>query len=132
MRDQRRTDPKQMELQSELKKALRQCWFSLDSKKSGGQKPWSFAAATKCAGLTSRWPDTSRTTVQFTIDGPISLYGVEVRFFPISSKDQGRVRQFRTNVVPGRSIGYALDAVRSWTGDLLRVDKEALQTISPI
>ena len=44
-RDLHRTDQKHKELQNELhdewKKDLRQCWFSLDCKKAGGQKPWS-------------------------------------------------------------------------------------------
>ena len=45
IRDLRRTDPKHMEMRNELydecKRAHRQCWFSLDCKKVGGQKPWS-------------------------------------------------------------------------------------------
>ena len=44
----RRSAGKHMELQNELyddwKKALHQCWFSLDSKKAGGQKQWSVIA----------------------------------------------------------------------------------------
>ena len=51
------------------------------------------------------------------LDGPIIPFGAEVKFFPISSK-RGRVHQFGTKVLPGKFIAYALNAERSWTGDL--------------
>ena len=48
MRDLLHVDPKHMELRNELydewNKALRQCGFSLDFWKAGGQKPWSVNA----------------------------------------------------------------------------------------
>ena len=37
---------------------------------------------------------------------------LEVKFFPISAKDQGRVHQFGTKVFPGMFMGYSLDARR--------------------
>ena len=70
MRDLHLTDPKEMELQNELydewKKALRQYWFSLDSKNAGGQEQWSVNGS-KCGKPTCRWPDALWTSVQFTI-----------------------------------------------------------------
>ena len=42
--------------------------------------------------------------------GPIILFGAEVKFFPIPSKDQGRVHQFGTRVHPRIFTGYALNA----------------------
>ena len=66
------------------------------------------------------------------LDEPIVPIGAEVKFFPISSKDQGRVHQFGKKVLPGIFIGYALNAGRSWTGDLLKADTEDLKTMSTI
>ena len=41
------------------------------------------------------------------------------------------MHQFGTKVLLGKFIGYALNAVRTWTGDLLMVDAVDLQTIPP-
>ena len=65
-------------------------------------------------------------------DGPIIPFGAEVKFYPVSSKDQDRVQRFGTHVLPGIFIGYALNAGRRWTGDLLMVDTEDLQRNSTI
>ena len=43
-------------------------------------------------------------------DGPIIVFGSEVKFDPISSKDQSRVHQFGTNVFLGILIGYGSNA----------------------
>ena len=42
--------------------------------------------------------------------GPIIPIGAEVKFFPISAKDQRRVHQFSEKVFPGIFMGYALNA----------------------
>ena len=49
----------------------------------------------------------------------------------MSAKDRGRVHQFGTKVLPAIFIGYSLNAVGSWTGDLLTVDMEDLKTMPP-
>ena len=43
-------------------------------------------------------------------EGPIFPFGAEVKFYPISSRDQGRMHQFRTKVPPGMFVGCALNA----------------------
>ena len=62
---------------------------------------------------------------------PIIPFGAEVTFYPLSSEDRGRVQQFGTKVLPGRFMGYALNAGASWTGDQLIVDTEDLKTMPP-
>ena len=57
---------------------------------------------------------------------PIIPFGAEVNFYPLSSEDRGRVQQFGTKVLPGRFLGYALNAGASWTGDRLIVDTEKI------
>ena len=52
------------------------------------------------------------------------------KIYPISSKDQGPVHQFGTKVCPGIFAGYALNAGRSWTGDLLIVNTEDLLKVT--
>ena len=61
-------------------------------------------------------------------DEPIIPFGSGVMFHRRSSKDQGRAHQFGTKALPGTFIGYALNAGESWSGDLLIVDTEDLQT----
>ena len=70
------------------------------------------------------------TAISGLCEGPIIPCGTEVNFNPIS-EDQGRVHQFGTKVLPGRFIGYALNAEGSWTGDLVKVDTKNMQTIPP-
>ena len=50
------------------------------------------------------------------VEGAIIPFGGEVKFC------QGQVRQFGKRTFPGVFIRYALNAERSWTGDLLIVD----------
>ena len=63
---------------------------------------------------------------------PIIPFGADVRNFPISLEDQRRVHHFGTNVLRGIFIGYPLNALGGWTGDLLRVDTEDLKNNSTI
>ena len=57
-------------------------------------------------------------------EDPIFPCGAESKNNPILSKDQGRVHQFGTKVFLVIFMRYALNAGRSWTGDLLTVDSE--------
>ena len=84
--------------------ALRQQWCSLNFKKAAGQKPRTVTVISK---------------ILVPLEGPII------------SKDQGRVHQLGTNVLLGKFMGYALNAVRSWTGGLLMVDTEGLKSMPP-
>ena len=45
---------------------------------------------------------------------------------PISAKDLSRLHQFGPNVLPGIFHGYALHAVRIWTGGILVADLEKM------
>ena len=104
---------------------------------SGLQESWS-AEATECDCYLGKVQDLQADGLtpherrfNSPIEGSIIPFGAEVKFCLISSKDQGRVHQFGTNVLPGLSIRYVLKAVGSWTGDLLTVDAEDLETMLP-
>ena len=64
-------------------------------------------------------------------DGPITLFGGEVKFYPIYCKDQSRVHHFGTKVLPGMFMGYALNVARGWTGDLFITNTKHLKTMPP-
>ena len=59
------------------------------------------------------------------------LFGAEENFYPISAKEQGRVHQFGAKIFPGMFMEYALNAGRSWAGDLLVAHAEDLKTVPP-
>ena len=63
------------------------------------------------------------------IQGLIIPVGSLVEYYPISAKDQSRIRQFGKKVLPGLFLGYALYAVRIWKGDVLVADLEELETM---
>ena len=52
--------------------------------------------------------------------------GAEAQFYP-TSKYEGRVHQFGTQVLLGILMGYALNAESGWAGNLLIVDSEDLR-----
>ena len=54
-----------------------------------------------------------------------------MKLYLFSAKDQGRVHQFGTEVLPEIFMVYALNPERSWIGDLLIVSKEDLETMPP-
>ena len=87
--------------------------------------------SSKCAKFSSRRQDTLWTSVQFTFWRAIIPCGAEVEVDSKSSTYQGPVHQFSTKVLHGKIMGYALNAGRSWTGDLLIVDAEDLQPMPP-
>ena len=86
----RRIDPKQMELHSELydewKRALRQCWFSLDFKNLVGRGNGVSSLSSKRAIPTSRWPDTLWTSVQLTMWKPEYLHMTKVEHISSAQK----------------------------------------------
>ena len=57
--------------------------------------------------------------------------GAEVKFNPISSKDQGRVHPFGIKVFRGLVMGYVLNEERCWIGDFLILDAEDLEAMPP-
>ena len=109
----------QNELYDEWKMALRQYWFSLYFKKVGGQKQWSVIAIFE---MCKTYWQMDRLFVNVGsihhVEWPIIPFEAEVKFFPTSSTDQGRVHQFGTNVFRGIFTGYAFNAGGSWTGDV--------------
>ena len=40
-------------------------------------------------------------------NGPVLLFGATVEYHPISAKDQSRLHQFGSKVLPGIFLGYA-------------------------
>ena len=61
--------------------------------------------------------------------GPIIMFGSLVEYYPISAKDQSRIRHFVKKVLPGLFLGYALYAGRIWKGDMMVADVEELETM---
>ena len=58
-------------------------------------------------------------------EGPIILFGAEVKFFSKSAKDQGRVHQPGTKFLFGIFMEYALNAAGSWTGEIFFPENDA-------
>ena len=59
--------------------------------------------------------------------GPVMPFGALVEYHPIAAKDISRVHQVRPKVLPGICLGYALNAVSIWKGDILVADIEELE-----
>ena len=55
-------------------------------------------------------------------NGPTIPFGVMVEYHPISAKDQSRLHQFGSQVLPGVFLGYALCAGRFRKGDIMVAD----------
>ena len=62
-------------------------------------------------------------------EGPIIPFGSLVEYHPITAKDQSKNHQFGKKVLPGLFLGYALNAVGIWKGDVLVADLEELETM---
>ena len=60
-------------------------------------------------------------------EGPIVPFGAMVEYHPIYAKDQSRLHQFGSKVLPGIFLGHALHAGRIWKGDILVADIEELE-----
>ena len=61
--------------------------------------------------------------------GPIIPFGSLVEYYPISAKDQSRIRK-QKKVLPGLFLGYALYAERGiWKGDIMVADIEEMETM---
>ena len=63
--------------------------------------------------------------------GQSFLFEQKSKCYPTSSKDQGRVHQFGTKVLPGTFMGYAMNTGGSWTGDMWIADTADLKTMPP-
>ena len=63
------------------------------------------------------------------LKGPVIPFGSLVEYYPISAKDQSRIRQFGKKVLPGLFFGYALYAGGVWKGDIMVADTEELETM---
>ena len=60
-------------------------------------------------------------------DGPAIPFGAMVEYHLISVKDQSRLHQFGSKVLPGKFLGYALYAGEIWKGDIMVADIEELE-----
>ena len=63
------------------------------------------------------------------VNGPIIPFGSLVEYHPITAKDQSRIHQIGTKVLPGLFLGHALYAGGIWKGDVLVADLEELETV---
>ena len=111
MRDPRGTDPKHMELQNKLQdewqKALSQHWFSLDFKKTGGQRQGNVIAIFEmCKTFQQMARHIMNVGSPHHLKGRIYFFGTEVNFHPTSSKAQGRKHQSGRKVFPGIFMGW--------------------------
>ena len=59
--------------------------------------------------------------------GPVIPFGAMVEYHRISAKDQSRLHQFGSKVLPGIFLGYALYAGGMWKGDIMIADIEELE-----
>ena len=59
-------------------------------------------------------------------NGPVIPFGAMVEYHPISSKDQSRLHQFGSKILPGIFLGYALYPGGIWKGDIVVADSEEL------
>ena len=101
------------------------------------------------SGLNEEWWDRAtecycflRNTVDLLIDGetawkkrfgvdfngPIIAFGSEVQYKPSSDEDAKRLHRFGNKLLSGIFIGYACHAGGGWTGDLLLIDQEEINT----
>ena len=62
-------------------------------------------------------------------NGPVIPFGAMVEYHPISAKDQSRLRQFGSKVLPGFFLGYALYVGGIWKGDIMVADIEVLEKV---
>ena len=60
-------------------------------------------------------------------DRPAIPVGAMVEYRPICAKDQSRLHQFGTKVLPGIFLGYAVNEGRNWKGDIPVADTEELE-----
>ena len=60
-------------------------------------------------------------------DGPVIQLGAMVEYHPISAKDLSKLHQFGPKVLPGKFLGYALNAEGIWKGDIMVADIEELE-----
>ena len=98
--------------------------------KVGGQILWNVTPICETSQiyyLMGRTPYERRFGQPFK--GPIIPFGSLVEYYPITAKDQSRIRQFGKKVLPGLFLGYALYAGGIWKGDVLVADLEELETM---
>ena len=55
---------------------------------------------------------------ELPINGPVIAFGAMVEYHPKPAKNQSRLHQFGSTVLPGIFLGYALYAGRIWKGDV--------------
>ena len=61
--------------------------------------------------------------------GPIIPFGSLVEYYPITAKDQSRIRQFGKKGLPGLFLGFSMNVGGIWKDDLMVADLEELETM---
>ena len=97
--------------------------------KIGGQIPWSAIPICDIQDLLSAGKTPYERRFGKPFKGPIIPFGSLVEYYPVSAKDQSRIHQFGTKVLPGLFLGCALYAGRIWKGDIMVADIEELETM---
>ena len=67
---------------------------------------------------------------RFTEDfrGPAIPFGALIEYYPISEKDHKRLEPFGSKLLPGLFIGYQQQCGGGWSGDLIIVDIQQVET----
>ena len=60
-------------------------------------------------------------------NGPVIPFGAMIEYHQISAKEQPRLHQFGSKVLPGIFLGYVLYAGGFWKGDIMVTDNEELE-----
>ena len=109
---------------------LCQCWFSLDFRRAGGQKPWSVASIIEMCK--TYWQMARRLVNDGSIHqlmGFFFPFEAEVKFFPNHQTTKVECISSAQKSFPEISFGWAFQAGGSWAGDLLMRDMEDLKTM---
>ena len=64
---------------------------------------------------------------ELPINGPVIAFGAMVEYHPKPAKNQSRLHQFGSTVLPGIFLGYALYAGGIWKGYIMVADIEELE-----
>ena len=94
---------------------------------NGGRIPWNVTVICEIfrRNFLMKTPCERRFGMPF--NGPVIPFGAMVEYHPISAKDQSRLHQFGSKVLPGIFLDYASYAVRICKGDIMVADIEELE-----
>ena len=65
-----------------------------------------------------------------SFSGPLTPFGAEITYLPITDKDKSRLHQFGSKVISGIFLGYEQQDGGGWSGDLLVLDWGEIENAS--